>query len=202
MTVFAAKVNALLKERDWAVSHLEQLAGLGSGTLNKLLKNGTDREPSARTLAAVSKALGIPESALIGAPQRAQPRTESQPRTPQTAVVYDDPYPSRGVVLALLRGKVDANVLAALASIRFNSEDPPGDPGEAFWLAEVKRLKRQLDELEREDILLDEVQPEPGDRMPPLRASTSSTTDALTVHHGRRVFVLSDNRLTVDFLLT
>lgn len=168
MTLFAAKINALLEERDWAVTHLEQIAGLGSGTLSKLLKAGTDREPSAKTLAAVSKALGIPENELVGAPQRPPLRAEPQARTPrQIAVVYDDPYPSRGVVLALLRGKVDANVLAALASIRFNSEEPPGDPGEKFWLAEVKRLKRQLDELEREDILLDEIQPEPGDRMPP-----------------------------------
>jgi DNA-binding Xre family transcriptional regulator len=88
----------------------------------------------------------------------------------RTVTVYEDAYPSRGVVLALLRGKLDANILAALASIRLESDR---DPGEGYWLSEVKRLKRQLEQLERDHVIDPgwsserEVQPEPGDRMPP-----------------------------------
>lgn len=164
MTKFARRIEALKKERGLNTSAIESEAGLGSGTLSKLLDADADRKPSRKTVMAISNTYRIPVSELVDIPQPiALTSSANTPPVRQTSVVYDDDYPSRGVVLALLKGKVDANVLAALASIRLESNR---DPGEEYWIAEIKRLERQLAEFQRGRSTEVEIRPEPGDRMP------------------------------------
>lgn len=165
MTKFARRVEALKKERGLNTSAIEVEAGLGSGTLSKLLDTEVERKPSRKTVMAIANTYGIAVTELVDIPQPLAPVASVPPTiTRQTTVVRDDDYPSRGVVLALFRGKVDANVLAALASIRLDSDR---DPGEAFWVSEISRLKRQLEDFERGRPAGVPVQPERGDRMPP-----------------------------------
>lgn len=165
MTKFARRVEALKKERRLTTSAIEVEAGLGSGTLSKLLDTEVERKPSRKTVMAIANTYGIAVSELVDIPQPLPPTVSVPPTiTRQTTVVRDDDYPSRGVVLALFRGRVDANILAALASIRLDSDR---DPGEAFWISEISRLKRQLEDFERGRPTGVEIQPERGDRMPP-----------------------------------
>lgn len=165
MTKFARRVEALKKQRGLTTTAIEAEAGLGSGTLSKLLDPDVERKPSRKTVMAIANTYGIAVSELVDIPQPLAPTVSVPPTiTRQTTVVRDDDYPSRGVVLALFRGKVDTNALAALASIRLDSDR---DPGESFWVAEIRRLMRQLEDFEHGRTGGVEVQPEHGDRMPP-----------------------------------
>lgn len=165
MTKFARRIEALKKERGLKTSTIEVEAGLGSGTLSKLLDPDTERKPTRKTIAAISNTYGIPVNELADIPQPvALAPTVAPAPVRQTTVVRDDDYPSRGVVLALFKGKVDANVLAALASIRLDSDR---DPGEAFWISEISRIERQLDDFQKGRSMGVAVRPERGDRMPP-----------------------------------
>lgn len=168
----------MLKETNENPSSLALKAGLARGHLHHIIsgKAKSINNETAAKLAAITSfdphwiatgngqpyRLGalvsnIPELVIAQAP--AEPPKRQKIERPD--VVRDDDYPSRGTVIALIRGKVDANVVAALASIRLESDR---DPGEAFWMKEVKRLKRALQELESDAV---EAEPMPGDRMPP-----------------------------------
>ncbi len=160
MATFASRVKDLLEEKKKTATWLGKMTGLDEGSISRLL-NGQRKHPRADTVQAIAAALGVTTQFLLTGGERAE--TPSPP-VRQTTVVYDDSYPSRAVVMALLKTKVDANILAALASIRLESDR---DPGEAFWISEIHRLKRQLEDFERGVTPGPELQPEPGDRMPP-----------------------------------
>lgn len=154
---FGERVAAELKRRKQTARWLAKQSGLDEGSISRLIK-GT-RSPQGESLQKIAGALGVTTQYLLTGSDDPEPPA---PEVRSTAVVYEDDYPSRAAVIALLRGKVDPQVFDALVTIRFELD---GDPGEEFWLKEVRRLKRVRDQF---DVDADrEVQPEPGDRMPP-----------------------------------
>ena len=184
---YEERLRLVVSESGMSQAEVSRLAGLDPSELSRIMKGSKKKEPIA-ALEQVANALGVSlhwlrtgegERHERGAVKPVAPKAIVAPVHPapaaparvvsrhpaKTIVVYEDAYPSRGVVLALLDGKIDPNILAALASIRLESDR---DPGEAFWRGEVKRLRRDLDEIERDGATEHvEESPKPGDRMPP-----------------------------------
>lgn len=154
---FGERVKAELKKRKLSARYLAQQSGLDEGSLSRLIRG--ERNPTGESLQKIASALGVTTQYLLTGSNEPEPPA---PEVRSTTVVYEDDYPSRAAVIALLRGKVDPQVFDALVTIRFELD---GDPGEEFWLKEVRRLKRLRDRFEVDAGA--ELQPMPGDRMPP-----------------------------------
>lgn len=156
----------LLADRAGGMRELSIAAGLSENHLATYLQRlriKPDAELRRATLVSIAKAGGVTVEWLLGDTDVGTPPPTRaaviEPRRPD--VEYPDRYPSRAVVVALIRRKTDPAIIDALLSISLDSES---DPGEEYWWSEARRLKRKLETWQAEQET--EIEPEDGDRMP------------------------------------
>lgn len=105
--------------------------------INSLRKKGRGARLPLETAQRLAQALNVTVDWLT----RGEGPREAVRLSDVYPVYVVDPYPSRTEVIALLSGKVEPEVLAALRSATLPS---PKDPGHDFWVAYAKDLIRVL----------------------------------------------------------
>lgn len=171
----------------WSMRSLSLAAGLSPSHVEQVI-SGRQQSISEETALAIARATGCSAEWLIGRDARGieaalaiAPLRKAEPMQ-RIDIVYADDSPSRAAAIALWEAVVGADVARSVRLIRLKSDQ---DPGEAFWEKELKerhaKRKKYEAELAREEEIArqHEVQPEPGDRMPPeddkLAQSSSSS---------------------------
>lgn len=103
-----ARIRTYRDQRGWTLSKLADESNLSKGYLSQLENATTDKRPSASTLYALAKALGVTMSDLLGQQLLTEPNVDIPPELQQLA--HEDQLPQADVRM--------------LASIRFRGERP------------------------------------------------------------------------------